>query len=540
MEMCVKIMNVAKLFVKCLENEEVEHIFGLPGEELREVMFAIEKSNIDLIVTRHEQGAAFMADVYGRVKGKSGVCLSTLGPGATNLVTGVADANLDHAPLVAITAQGNIDRLHKESHQIIDIVDLFRPITKWNARIASRHMIAEAVRKAFKVAEMEKPGATHLELPEDVAAREITGEPLRRIKVRRGAADYKALTQAVHLITQSKHPLILAGNGAIRKLASNHLRTFVEKTGIPVLSTFMGKGAISDEEEKSLMSFGLGTSSRVFDVIKKADLIITVGYDIAELEPKKWNMGNKKIVHIDFSTAEVNEFYQPEVEIVADISNTFWALNKQIKKQFKFAEAEIYRKRLVKDVLGFSNDGYPLHPKHALITLRKMLHKDALLVSDVGSHKMWVGSAFPTYERGSVIISNGFASMGIAVPGAIGAKLAAPDREVVAVCGDGGFLMNVQEFETAKRINVDFTTILFNDDSYSLIEAKFRADANRTFGTDITNPDFRLLSESFGCKYWKVEKTNELEAVYEEALKAKGRKIVEVPIDKKKNMELFK
>lgn len=508
----------------------------MPGEELRDILFSIKDSKIKFVTVRHEQGAAFMADVYGRVSGKAGVCLSTLGPGATNLVTGIADANLDHAPLVAVTAQGSLERLHKESHQIVDIVNLFKPITKWNARISSPKIISEAVRKAFKIAEMEKPGATHLEMPEDIAAMETNGNPIRKDKLRRAAPDYKALRKAVELISSSERPLILAGNGAIRKLASNQLRIFVDKTHIPVISTFMGKGAVSDKSDYSLMSLGLGSPKELLEIIDAADLIITIGYDIAELDPKKWNRSNKRILHIDFYPAEVYEYYQPEVEVIADISNTLWHLNQEINKTFDFPEAKEYRKTITK--LDPSN-GFPIHPKDALIKLRNVLSDSAIIISDVGAHKMWIGSYFPAYERGSVIISNGLASMGIALPGAIGAKLASPNSDVVAIAGDGGFLMNVQELETAVRLNLDFTVIIFNDNSYSLIDAKFMNDRKETFGTDLSNPDFQKLAEGFGCKYFTVTKATELESVYSEALNTKGIKIVDVPIDKEKNLELF-
>ena len=533
-------MKAAELFVKCLENEGVEYVFGLPGEELRDLLFALQHSKIKVVVTRHEQGAAFMADVYGRVTGRSGVCMSTLGPGATNLVTGVADANLDHSPVVAITAQGSLERLHKESHQIVNIVDMFKPITKWNATVTSPNIINETVRKAFKLAEAEKPGATHIELPEDVAAMPGQGEPLLREKVRRPAPDHKALSQAVALIAESSRPLILAGNGAIRKLASNQLRTFVEKTGIPVLSTFMGKGAVSDRSSHSLMSIGLGTSSEISKVIDAADLIIAVGYDVAEIDPRKWNRGQKKIIHVDFTPAEVYEYYQPALEVVADISNTLWHLNTEVKKAFQFPEAAEYRKKLERDVFSFKSELFPLHPKLALQKLRQALPDSALVISDVGAHKMWVGATFPTYERGSVIMSNGLASMGIAVPGAIGAALACPACQVVAICGDGGFLMNVQELETAVRLGVNITIVLFNDNSYSLIEAKFVHDSGKTFATDLGNPNFRKLAESFGCEYFKVESVGQLAGVFTAALAVKGVKIVEVPVDKSKNEELFK
>ncbi len=531
-------MNAADVFVKSLENEGVQLVFGLPGEELQELMFSLHDSSIKSIMTRHEQGAAFMADVYGRVTGRAGVCMSTLGPGATNLVTGVADANLDHAPLVAITAQGSLDRLHKESHQIIDVVDMFRPITKWNARVTSPRIVPEFVRKAFKVAEMEKPGATHIELPEDVAASEAMGIPLRKEKVRRAAPDHKAIKAALELINESKRPLIVAGNGAIRKLASNQLRLLVQKTKIPVVSTFMGKGAISDDMEYSLMTLGLGSPKEISAVLDASDLIITVGYDVAELDPAKWNRSGKKIVHIDFTPSEVYDYYQPNVELVADISNTLWFLNQEIKKEFVFPEVAAYRKFLTKNVFDYTNNAYPIHPKHALLQLRKAV-KDAIFVSDVGAHKMWLGSLFPARENDRIIISNGFASMGIAVPGAIGAKFAAPDSRVVAVTGDGGFLMNVQELETARRFGLDFTIVLFNDNSYSLIESKFMANKKKSVGTDITNPDFKLLAQSFGCNYLKPASASELDSVYREAVSKKGISIVEVPIDKAKNYELF-
>jgi acetolactate synthase-1/2/3 large subunit len=518
-------------------------VFGLPGEELRDILFSLRDSAIKFVTVRHEQGAAFMADVYGRVSGKAGICLSTLGPGATNLVTGIADANLDHAPMVAITAQGSLERLHKESHQIIDIVDMFRPITKWNTRISSPKIIAEAVRKAFKIAETEKPGATHLEIPEDVSSMETSGKPLHREKLRRAAPDHKAVHKALEVINSSMKPLVLAGNGAIRKLASNQLRLFVEKTRIPVVSTFMGKGAISDKSEYSLMSLGLGTPKEMLRVIDSADLIIAIGYDIAELDPRKWNRNNKRILHIDFSPAEVYEYYQPEIEVVADISNTLWHLNKEIVKEFDFPEAKSYREKFIATSFVAMSDGsplsdsFPMHPRYALAKLRNALSNDSLIISDVGAHKMWIGAFFPAYERGSVIISNGLASMGLALPGAIGAKLASPTTDVVAVVGDGGFLMNVQELETAVRLSLDFTIILFNDNSYSLIDAKFMNDRKETFATDLSNPDFKKLSESFGCKYYSARR--DMESVFAEALSGKGVKIVEVAIDKSKNSELF-
>lgn len=517
----------------------MRYIFGLPGEELRDVLFSLKDSNVQFVTTRHEQGSAFMADVYGRLTGSAGVCMSTLGPGATNLVTGIADANLDHAPLVAITAQGSLRRLHKESHQIIDIVGMFRPITKWNAQITTAGIVPEVVRKAFKVAEMEKPGATHLEFPEDIALHETDAALLRREKLRRAAPDYKAINAAIALIESSERPLILAGNGAIRKRASNQLRQLVEKTGIPVVSTFMGKGAVSDRSAHSLMSIGLGAPPGIYDIFDEADLVITVGYDVAEIDPERWNRG-KKLLHIDFSPAEVYQHYQPDIEVVADISNTLWTLNAAVRKEFDFPRARSYRAWLEKNVLQYANDSVPVHPKQALISLRSAIEDDAIVISDVGAHKMWIGSAFPAHERGTVIISNGFASMGIALPGAIGARLAEPDKDVIAVAGDGGFLMNVQELETAARLKSDFVVVVFNDNCYSLVDAKFRANKGSSVSTEIGNPDLALLAKSFGCSYFRAAAAHELESVYREALAAKGVRIVDVPVDKDVNGELFK
>ncbi|MEK6867599.1 MAG: thiamine pyrophosphate-binding protein, partial [Nanoarchaeota archaeon] len=327
-------MKVSDLIVKCLETEGVKYVFGLPGEETEDLLFSLANSTITFVPTRHEQGAAFMADVYGRLTGKAGVCLATLGPGATNLITGLADAHLDKSPVVAITGQGDSERLHKESHQAVDIVNMFKPIVKWNTQISNPQITAEVVRKAFKTAEMEKPGVTHFELPEDIAKLNVDKEPIAPRKVRRSSPEYKSIQQALGLLKNAKRPLIIAGNGAIRKLASKHLRAFVAKTHIPVVATFMGKGAVSDNDEHSLFSVGLKMKDYVMCAIDHADLIITVGYDVAEYDPENWNpTKDKKIIHIDFTPAEVYDFYNPDVEIVCDISGALWELNFFVDKE---------------------------------------------------------------------------------------------------------------------------------------------------------------------------------------------------------------
>lgn len=537
-------MKVSDLIVKALEAEGVKYIFGLPGEENEDLLFSLEKSSkIKFISTRHESGAAFMADVYGRLTGKAGVCMATLGPGATNLLTGVADAHLDKSPLVAITGQASSDRLHKESHQNIDIVNMFKPITKWNTTVHNPKMVPEVVRKSFKLAEIEKPGATHFELPEDIAKTDCELEPILPHKIRRPAPDYKAINTAVNLLKKSKYPVILAGNGAIRKRASKHLRKFVAKTGIPVISTFMGKGSISDNDEQSLFAVGMQIRDYPICAFDRADLIITVGYDIAEYAPEFWNSYvDKKIIHIDFSPAEVYQYYQPEVEIIADISATLWELNRLVEEQNIECDREWFkplRKTMIDDFKSYKlKEGDPFTVPGTLQIIRKIMNPGDILISDVGSHKVWIGRNYPVYEPNSVVISNGLASMGIAVPGGLAAKLAFPDKQVVTIMGDGGFMMNSQEIETAKRIGVGFTIIVFNDNDYGLISWKQDGHAGRTFGTALTNPDFKKYAESFGIKGYAPKTLAELVTNLTEAITSQELNLIEIPIHPGINYEL--
>ncbi len=535
-------MKVSDLIVKCLETEGTKYVFGVPGEETEDLLFSLANSSITFVPTRHEQGAAFMADVYGRLTGKAGVCLATLGPGATNLITGLADAHLDKSPVVAITGQGDSERLHKESHQAVDIVNMFKPIVKWNTQISNPQITAEVVRKAFKVAEMEKPGVTHFELPEDIAKLAVEKEPLLPKKVRRPSPEYKCIQQTLELLRNAKRPLIIAGNGAIRKLASKHLRLFVERTHIPVVSTFMGKGAVSDHNEHSLLSVGLKMKDYVMCAIESADLIITVGYDIAEYDPENWNAAkNKKIVHIDFTPAEVYEYYQPDMELVCDISGALWELNFFVEKEglsFPDWYAPV-RKKILDDLASYElKEGDQFTIPGTLRILRELLHPEDILISDVGSHKMWIARNYPCFEPNTCIISNGLASMGIAVPGGAAAKLVFPEKRVVAATGDGGFLMNSQEIETAKRLGLGYVILLFNDNNYGLITWKQEAHTGKSFGTALTNPDFKKYAESFGIKGYSPKTVGELRENLTEAINSNLLCIVEVAVDVSKNKEL--
>jgi len=538
-------MKVSDLFVKCLENEGVRYVFGVPGEETEDILFSIEESSIEFVPCRHEQGAAFIANVWGRLTGNAGVCLSTLGPGATNLMTGVADANADKAPLVAVTGQGGLTRLHHESHQCLDVPAMFRPITKWNAAVTAPGIVPEVVRKAFKVAEYEKPGATHIELAEDMAKEPVRGggKPIPPERVRRPGPDYKAIDRTVELLKRAKRPLIIAGNGAVRKLASKHLTRLVSKHKIPVACTFMGKGAVSGKLDQSLMCIGVGFKDYVMAAVERADLILTVGYDIGEYPPQSWNPAiDKKIVHVDFTFAEVYTHYNPAVEVVGDISGVLWELNQRLESENPEFDREWYvpiRKRILDDIRSYDlREGEPFTIPGTLNIIRDILDDCGLLISDVGTHKVWIARNFPTYCPNGCIISNGLASMGIALPGAIAASLIDPERQIVAAMGDGGFLMNSQELETAKRLGVNFTAIVFNDNDYGLISWKQGMSRGRSTGTKIGNPDFKAYADSFGITSFRPENLKELEARLRTAITSKTLCLVEVPVDPSVNGRL--
>ena len=530
--------------VKCLENEGVQYIFGLPGEETLDLMESLRTSDIRLILTRHEQAAAFMADAYGRFTGKPGVCISTLGPGATNLLTGVADAFLDKSPLIAITGQADLKRIHKESHQYIDIVQIFKSVTKWNGRIDSPDVIPEMVRKAFKVADTEKPGPVHLELPEDIAAMEvgdIYSTMIAPIRPRRSSPDRQSLRKAAELIEQAKFPVILSGHGVVRKTAGARLRNFAELLCIPVVTTFMGKGGISSESRCCIGTLGLANDRQISDVFSKADLVIAVGYDLVEYAPKNWNPKlDKKIVHIDFTTSEVDLHYVPEIEIISDIRETLELLE-GMSSTNKESECLISMRREFTE--GFEREGtavsWPPRPPQIIYTMRKVLGADDILISDVGSCKFWAAKFYPVYRNNTFILSNGFASMGFALPSAILAKLIRPERNVVALCGDGGFMMNLQDLETACRLGLNIVVVIFNDNGYNLIKWKSENKFGTSFGVSFSNPDFVKLASSFGALGIKLESSEEFANVLREALTKTVPVIIDVPIDYSNNDMIY-
>jgi acetolactate synthase-1/2/3 large subunit len=489
-----------------------------------------------------------MADVCGRLTGKPGVCLATLGPGATNLVTGVADANMDRAPVVAIIGQASTDRLHKESHQNMDAIAMFDPITKWARSIPSASTIPEVVRKAFKVAATEKPGACVIELPEDVAKHPVDLRPMRVERTRRPAADHKAVAQAVDVIAESKQPLILAGNGAIRKRASKQLRRLAKKTGIGVVNTFMGKGAVSLNDPYCLFTLGLQSRDHVNFAIDEADTIIAVGYDLVEYAPSLWNhKGNKKIIHIDFEPTEIDEAYPATVEVVSDIADALWQINEEVNNRFEgrlplfdIASRTKLRETIEQDLKAEADDdAFPMKPQRILNDLRKALGPDDILLSDVGAHKMWVARYYQCYEPNTCLISNGFCTMGFAFPGSIGAKIAFPDRRVVSVNGDAGFLMNLQDLETAVRLNLNIVAVIWLDGEYGLIKWKQQTQFDgRHSDLAFNNPDFELLAKSFGAWGRTVTRAEDFAGVLDEALHQPGPALVAIPVDYGENLKL--
>jgi acetolactate synthase I/II/III large subunit len=533
-------MKAAELFVKCLENEGVEVVFGVPGEENVDIMDALLDSPIKFITTRHEQGAAFMADVYGRLTCKAGVCLSTLGPGATNLITGVADADMDRAPVVAIAGQGATTRMHKESHQILDLVNMFEPITKYATQIREPEIVTEIVRKAFKVAQTEKPGACFIDFPENIAAAEVAGKrPIEVQKAYTSTPPELKIAQAAHIISQARCPIILAGNGVIRASASESLIALAEALHIPVATTFMAKGAIPFSHELSLGTVGLKAKDWISFAFEKADVVICVGYDMVEYHPEQWNPdGNKGIVHIDVCPAEVDEHYILKVGVLGDLGEALRAIAGQAKPQTTYRLRRL-RETIVHEIAEFSeDDSFPIKPQRIVSDLRRALAADDIVISDVGAHKMWIGRMYGAERPNTCIISNGFASMGIAVPGAIASKLAYPDRKVVAVTGDAGFMMNSQEIETALRIGAPMVVLIWNDSEYGLITWHQLRRFGRPSHIEFNNPDFVKYAESFGAKGYRIERANDLVPTLKRALVDNTVAIIDCPVDYSENMKL--
>jgi len=539
-------MKASDLMVKCLEAEGIEYIFGVPGEENADFMMSLEKSDrIKFVLTRHEQGAAFMAEIYGRLTGNPACCLGTLGPGATNLITGVADSNMDRAPMLVLTGQGSVSRLHKESHQIMDVVEMFKPVTKWATTIYHPDTIAEIVRKAVRLARTEKPGAVHIELPEDIAKQSTSTLPLEPRRFRRSVADDKAIDSAFSLISNAKKPIIIAGNGAIRRRASKQLRALCDATGIGVLSTFMGKGAVDQDADYCLFSVGLGSKDLPTLAIDEADLVITLGFDMVEYHPKLWNpLRDKTIIHADFLPSEIDEYYHSEIELIGDIAHTLWMLNERFSAFgvpiFELGHQQDIRNKMQAELRVYAHDDSQgsIKPQKMLWDVRQALNPSDILLSDVGAHKMWIARHFHCHEPNTCLIPNGFCSMGFALPGAIAASLVYPDNRILGIAGDAGFLMNVQEMETAKRLGSNLVMLVWEDNAYGLIAWKQQNEFGHHTDLSFGNPDWLLLAQSFGWHGHRVDNSANFANTLQTALDESGPSLVVASVDYRENMKL--
>lgn len=541
-------MKASDLMVKCLEKEGIEYIFGVPGEENADFMISLQNSEtIQFILTRHEQGAAFMAEVCGRLTGKPAGCLGTLGPGATNLITGVADSNMDRAPLLVLTGQGSSQRQHKESHQIMDVVHMFEPVTKWCTTILHPDNIPEIVRKAIRVAKTEKPGAVHIELPEDIAKLNTTTKPILPRRFRRPVADELVIDQAYEIIQKAKRPIILAGNGCIRRRASEQLRIFCEKTGIGVISTFMAKGCVDMDADYCLYTIGLQAKDIIACALDASDVIITLGYDMVEYHPQLWNSkGDKHIIHADFLPAEIDSNYCPETELIGDLAHTLSMLTQRVDERqglsFDFSQQAATRMQMAQELELYKDDKTTgsIRPQKVLWDVRQVMGPDDILLSDVGAHKMWIARHYQCHEPNTCLIPNGFCSMGFALPGSIAASLVSPERHILAICGDAGFMMNVQEMETAKRLNVNIVAMVWVDNEYGLIAWKQQNEFGKHTDLSFGNPDWLQLASAFGWHGHRVDNSQDLASTLEKAFNEQGPSLIALPIDYRENLKLTK
>lgn len=527
-------MNAATLFVRCLEQEGVKFIFAVPGEENLDMLEALRESSIRLIVTRHEQPAGFMAACYGRLTGKAGVCLSTLGPGATNLVTAAAYAKLGAMPMLMITGQKPIKTSKQGHFQIVDVVDLMRPVTHYTRQIVSAAAIPACVRDACRQAEEERPGACHLELPEDIAREETDEKPLIPSQVRRPVAEDKAIRRAVEAIGEARHPLLLIGAGANRKLTSRMLGRFVHTFRIPFLTTQMGKGVVDETLDCWMGNAALSDGDYVHRVIENADCIVNIGHDVVEKPPFFMRTGRRTVIHVNFFSAQVDPVYFPQLEVTGDIANAIWQFSERLQPQphwdFKFFHR--VRRALEQDLeAGADLDTCPIHPRRIVHAVRRVMPDDGILSLDNGLYKVWFARNYRARHPNTVLLDNALATMGAGLPAAMAARLVHPKRKILAICGDGGFMMNSQELETAVRLKLDLVVVLLRDDAYGMIRWKQQQMKLPDFGLDLGNPDFVRYAESYGATGHRVERVEDLERLLTQCLDSPGVHLIDCPVD---------
>jgi len=532
-------MNASDLFVKALENEGVEYIFGIPGEENLAFLEAIANSDeIRLILTRHEQAAGFMAATYGRLTGKTGVCLSTLGPGATNFVTAAAYAQLGGMPMMMITGQKPIKSSKQGRFQIIDVVDMMRPITKYTHQIASADNIPSRVREAFRLAEEEKPGAVHLEFPEDIAEEESTQIPIPRSHVRRPTPEEKSILTAIARLESARSPILIIGAGANRKITSRNLLDFIERTRIPFVTTQLGKGVVDERHPLFIGNAALSSGDFVHRAIEAADVIVNVGHDVIEKPPFFMQHGGSEVIHVNFRSAEVDPVYFPQIEVVGDIANALMRLTRGIKPQRHWDHARMLAMRAAAEqhiAASEHDDRFPVYPQRLVAEVRKAMPSDGIVALDNGIYKLWFARNYKAHTPNSVLLDNALATMGAGMPSAMAARLVYPERKVLAVCGDGGFMMNSQEMETAVRLGLNLTVLIMRDDAYGMIRWKQANMGLKDFGLTYGNPDFTTYAQSYGAQGHRVGSAAELGPLLKQCLETPGVHLIDCPVDYSEN-----
>ncbi|KWV90662.1 acetolactate synthase large subunit [Erythrobacter sp. YT30] len=538
--------KASDLFVECLEAEGVEYIFGVPGEENLDLLESLSHSKqIKLVLTRHEQGAAFMAATYGRHTGKTGVCMATLGPGATNLVTGAAYAQLGGMPILMITGQKPIKHSKQGRFQILDVVDMMGPITKFTHQLHSGDNIPSRVREAFRLAEEEKPGATHLELPEDIAAEQTDARPIKRSVARRPSAEVKAVKFAVKALEEAKSPVLVIGAGANRTMASRMLCELIEKTGIPFVTTQMGKGVIDERHPLFLGCAALSSGDFCHRAIEDADCIINVGHDVIEKPPffmrdafDDPKNGGTKVIHVSNKTAEVDPVYFPQIEVIGDIANAIWQIKEGVTPQdhWSFDRLLCYRRAEVSHTQPIAEDErFPIFPPHLVSEVRRAMPEDGIICLDNGIYKIWFARNYTAYLPNTVLLDNALASMGAGLPSAMMSAMQYPDRKVMAICGDGGFMMNSQEMETAVRLGLNLTVLILRDDAYGMIRWKQANMGFADYGLTYGNPDFVEYAKSYGAHGHRVTSAAHLTDVLAQTLDTPGVHVIDCPVDYSEN-----
>lgn len=531
-------MKASDVLVKALEHEGITTIFGLPGEENLDVLESLRTSPIRLIVTRHEQAAGFMAATVGRLTGRTGVCLATLGPGATNLVTAAAHAQLGAMPMLMLTGQKPIKSSKQAHFQIVNVVEMMRPVTKYAQQIIHGNGVAAKVREAFRVAEQERPGAVHLELPEDVARE--TAEPFffPTEKIRRPAADGVAIRRAAEAIQAARRPLLLIGAGANRTMTSRMLSTFIDTLHIPFFTTQMGKGVVDERHPLYLGAAALSENDTLHEAIERSDLIINVGHDVVEKPPFFMRPGGADVLHVSYSPAEVDPVYFPGLQVIGDVANAIWQLTEQVRRQAHWeVDCFVAIKRALEQRMAsqVGSASFPIKPQRLVRDVRDAMPSNGIIALDNGMFKIWFARNYPAYEPNTVLLDNALATMGAGLPSAMAAALLYPERKVLAVCGDGGFMMSSQELETAMRLRLNLCIMILRDDGYGMIRWKQEAMRLPSFGLSFNNPDFVAYAEAFGAHGVRVERTEDLSPVLEACLRAPGVHVIDVPIDYSEN-----